>query len=397
MERPGGHRAHACRPGRAGSSGWVAARPIGHRCRSAGRSASGSPAPTRRSARWCRGRGRWPTARASSSTCRCSRRSVLCLTYYPVTYHDMVGRPFRSGRSRVTPGVETTSDGLVGLGVGTGQQWLDFCVMVDHAEWMEDRSLFAQPRPPRPGDRGLDGRAHHRRGARAGRPPSASPTRRSATAPPSRPPTTSRPGAAIVAEPARRVPRARPALPLHPAAAARPGARPAARRARRCPPVASPPPRPAPDDRGCAARTPGSASSTSPRSGPGPCARTCSAMLGAEVVHVESTARPDGTRLLSGVRFSEPDWWEQSGIFSGLNTNKQSVTLDLTDERGRELLRRLLATCDVIVENYTPRVLEQIGPRRSTPSAPSGPTSSWSACPASGSTGPGGTSRPSPS
>ena len=84
-------------------------------------------------------------------------------------------------------------------------------------------------------------------------------------------------------------------------------------------------------------------------------------MLGAEVLHIESTARPDGTRLLAGLRFSEPDWWERSGIFSGLNTNKKSVTLDLADEPGRELLRRLLATCDVLVENYTPRVLEQIG------------------------------------
>ncbi len=84
-------------------------------------------------------------------------------------------------------------------------------------------------------------------------------------------------------------------------------------------------------------------------------------MLGAEVLHVESTARPDGTRLLAGLRFSEPDWWEKSGIFAGLNVGKMSVTLDLTDDRGRELLRRLLATCDVLVENYTPRVLEQIG------------------------------------
>ena len=40
---------------------------------------------------------------------------ALCLTYYPVTFHDMVGRPFRSGRSIVTPGVEETRDGLVGL------------------------------------------------------------------------------------------------------------------------------------------------------------------------------------------------------------------------------------------------------------------------------------------
>ena len=84
-------------------------------------------------------------------------------------------------------------------------------------------------------------------------------------------------------------------------------------------------------------------------------------MLGAEVLHVESTARPDGTRMLAGLRFSEPDWWEKSGIFAGLNSDKKSVTLDLSGERGRELLRRLLATCDVLVENYTPRVLEQIG------------------------------------
>ncbi len=68
---------------------------------------------------------------------------ALCLTYYPVTYLDMVGRPFRKGRAVMTPGVESTSDGLVGVGVGTGQQWLDFCVLVGHPEWMEDRSLFA--------------------------------------------------------------------------------------------------------------------------------------------------------------------------------------------------------------------------------------------------------------
>ena len=68
---------------------------------------------------------------------------ALCLTYYPVTYFDMVGRPFRSGRALVTPGVETTSDGLVGVGVGTGQQWLDFCLMTEHPEWAEEGALFA--------------------------------------------------------------------------------------------------------------------------------------------------------------------------------------------------------------------------------------------------------------
>ena len=102
-------------------------------------------------------------------------------------------------------------------------------------------------------------------------------------------------------------------------------------------------------------------SSTSRRSGPVRLTTHVLAMLGADVLHIESTARPDGTRMLAGLRFSEPHWWERSGIFAGLNTGKRSVTLDLSGEPGRELLRRLLATCDVLVENYTPRVLEQIG------------------------------------
>src|SRR3546814_20521624 len=85
-------------------------------------------------------------------------------------------------------------------------------------------------------------------------------------------------------------------------------------------------------------------------------------MLGADVLHVESTARPDGTRLLAGLPFSEDDWWERSGLLPGLNTNKRSVTLDLTDEPGRALLPRLLETCAALAEHYTPPILEHIGP-----------------------------------
>ncbi len=63
---------------------------------------------------------------------------ATCLTYYPVTFAEIAGRPYRSGRSVPSPGVETASDGLVGLGTGTGQQWLDLCVMVGHPEWADD-------------------------------------------------------------------------------------------------------------------------------------------------------------------------------------------------------------------------------------------------------------------
>ncbi len=84
-------------------------------------------------------------------------------------------------------------------------------------------------------------------------------------------------------------------------------------------------------------------------------------MLGADVIHVESARRPDGTRLIAGIPVTEDQWWEKSPIFAALNTNKKGLTLDLQSSRGQELLRRLIATCDVIVENFTPRVLDQIG------------------------------------
>ena len=120
----------------------------------------------------------------------------------------------------------------------------------------------------------------------------------------------------------------------------------------------------------------------------GPLCTHVLAMLGAEVLHVESTARPDGTRLLAGLRFSEPDWWEQSGIFSGLNTNKKSVTLDLATERGRELLRRPDRHLRRRSSRTTRRGCSSSSGSTSTPSGPSGPTSSMVRMPGFGLDGP---------
>ncbi len=287
---------------------------------------------------------------------------VLCLTYYQVTYSDMVGRPFRKGRSIVTPGVEATSDGLVGVGVGTGQQWLDFCAMVGHPEWTEDKSLFVNRTRLRPeiaawmGERTtaevlelteLFRIPHAPIGDGATIPTTDHFQARGSIV-------TNRRGDFV--EPGRPY-RFEPPLLADAEAAPRLGQH-----------------HPRRDEPRASEQSPVAASGavgSLPFEGlrvldltafwAGPLSTHVLAMLGAEVLHVESTARPDGTRLLAGLRFTEPDWWEQSGIFSGLNTNKQSVSLDLTDEPGRELLRRLLATCDVLVENYTPRVLDQIG------------------------------------
>ncbi len=66
----------------------------------------------------------------------------------------------------------------------------------------------------------------------------------------------------------------------------------------------------------------------------GPSCTHMLAMLGADVIHVESTRRPDGTRLIAGIPVTEDQWWEKSPIFSGLNTNKKGLTLESAERRG---------------------------------------------------------------
>jgi crotonobetainyl-CoA:carnitine CoA-transferase CaiB-like acyl-CoA transferase len=85
------------------------------------------------------------------------------------------------------------------------------------------------------------------------------------------------------------------------------------------------------------------------------------ATLGADVVHVESIQRPDGMRMMAGAFRGRDRWWEWSPFFLASNSNKRGLTLDLSDPRGRELLLRLSAGADALVENFTPRVLEQWG------------------------------------
>ncbi len=94
----------------------------------------------------------------------------------------------------------------------------------------------------------------------------------------------------------------------------------------------------------------------------GPSATHMLACLGAEVIHVESTTRPDGMRMVGGMLAAHyPDWWEASPFFLAANGNKKAITLDLASERGRELIEGLVARCDAVVENFTPRVLEGFG------------------------------------
>lgn len=81
----------------------------------------------------------------------------------------------------------------------------------------------------------------------------------------------------------------------------------------------------------------------------GPLAGSLLAMLGADVVKVESLARPDGARL------------GHAGFFDLLNGGKRGVALDFRSGEGRAALRRLVARADIVIEGSRPRALAQLG------------------------------------
>jgi crotonobetainyl-CoA:carnitine CoA-transferase CaiB-like acyl-CoA transferase len=93
----------------------------------------------------------------------------------------------------------------------------------------------------------------------------------------------------------------------------------------------------------------------------GPYAGFVLACLGADVIHVESIQRPDGMRFGTQAPPGTERWWEQGPTCHSANTGKRSLTLDLTRPEGQELLVRLARESDVLLENYSPRVLDSFG------------------------------------
>jgi crotonobetainyl-CoA:carnitine CoA-transferase CaiB-like acyl-CoA transferase len=83
--------------------------------------------------------------------------------------------------------------------------------------------------------------------------------------------------------------------------------------------------------------------------------------FGADIVKVESIQRPDGHRYSGAFAYEGDDWYERSAIWQGTNLNKRDLTLDLTSPRGLDIARGLAAQADVVIENFSPRVVEQFG------------------------------------
>jgi len=93
----------------------------------------------------------------------------------------------------------------------------------------------------------------------------------------------------------------------------------------------------------------------------GPVALQTLACLGADVIKIESVTRPDLMRYAATKPPTHERWWEWGPVFHGANTGKRGATLDLTRPEGVDAFERLLGTADVLVENYTPRVMDHFG------------------------------------
>ncbi|WP_420639532.1 CoA transferase [Candidatus Poriferisocius sp.] len=280
---------------------------------------------------------------------------------HPVTFASIAQRPFQTTRGTPVPGIEPTADGHVGFFVITGQQWLDFCSLVGQPQWAEDDSLFIATTRRERADELLG---------------------------PIRAWTATQTTAELVElASSMRIPVAPigtgATLPeidqfvaeewfvVNPDGFLQP------RRPYRvvdepvCPAVATDTlgagsvdhwddrPNPA----GSVAALPLAGLRVADFSGfwAGPMASGILAGFGAEVIHVEGPRRPDGIRMNSIRSMSDDQWWEWSPLFCGANTNKLSLTLDLATAAGRDVALALLGSCDVMVENFSPRVVDQIG------------------------------------
>jgi crotonobetainyl-CoA:carnitine CoA-transferase CaiB-like acyl-CoA transferase len=84
----------------------------------------------------------------------------------------------------------------------------------------------------------------------------------------------------------------------------------------------------------------------------GPSSGLVLADLGADVIKVEPAGEGDNTRRLAG---------SGAGFFASFNRNKRSLAVDLKSERGIALVKRLIATADVVTENFRPGALDKLG------------------------------------
>ncbi len=85
----------------------------------------------------------------------------------------------------------------------------------------------------------------------------------------------------------------------------------------------------------------------------------CSMMLGdmgADIIKVEQPGVGDNSRA-----WGPPFEGGESSYFLSVNRNKRSIAVNMRDARGVEILRRLVAESDVLLENFVPGTLDRLG------------------------------------
>jgi crotonobetainyl-CoA:carnitine CoA-transferase CaiB-like acyl-CoA transferase len=296
-----------------------------------------------------------------------SMLEALALTYttYPVTWAAMAGRPWVTTRFTNIPGIHPTADGHVGLFTLTGQQWQDFCAMIERPDWGDDESLLHV----------VHRRARHaeivgginewtRRRTTAEIVEIASLLRVPASALGNGATVTSFDHlverGAFGTDPSGKVVHPRPPYILH-GLDGPPDPQPAPRLGEHSEPSSVPRWNTARHGSGPDLPLAGVRVVDITSVWAGPLVSQVLAMFGADVIHVESARRPDAYRMMGTKPMSEDQWWEWTPMFHGPNTGKRSLAVDLGSDEGREVLGRLMASSDVVVENFAPRVLEAWG------------------------------------
>ncbi|MDA0366334.1 MAG: CoA transferase [Chloroflexi bacterium] len=94
--------------------------------------------------------------------------------------------------------------------------------------------------------------------------------------------------------------------------------------------------------------------------GVGPLTSKYLADHGAEVIRLESSVRPEGLRRAPPFANGEPGQ-ERSGYFANFNSSKLGAGLNMTHPRGIEIAKRIIATCDIVTDSFTPKAMRAWG------------------------------------
>lgn len=93
---------------------------------------------------------------------------------------------------------------------------------------------------------------------------------------------------------------------------------------------------------------------------PGPLCSLHLGDMGADVIKVENPRAADMTRYM-GLRMEGAGGFSESSIFLMLNRNKRAITINLKRPEGRDVLLRLLAGADILLEGFRPGTLANMG------------------------------------